>query len=68
MTETPQDVSKAVVKPGQDIVASTAEALRQELKNIIAAGIRKLVVDLQGVAKRDSVGLGLLISAPNSLQ
>lgn len=67
MTEISREGSRAVVKPGADIVASNAKELREELKNLIDRGIRELVVDLGAIEMIDSVGLGLLIAVHNSL-
>jgi len=56
-----------VVRPGQDIVASTAEGLRAEWKKLMQPGAAALTVDLAGVEMIDSVGLGLLIATHNTL-
>ncbi len=55
------------VKPGKDIVASTAPELKTELLKFIEGGVKELTVDLDNVGMVDSVGLGVLIAAHNSL-
>lgn len=57
----------AVVKPGRDIVSSMANAFKAELKNLLDQGIKDLTMDLDGVEMIDSIGMGLLIAAHNSL-
>jgi anti-anti-sigma factor len=42
--------------------------LRAKLREIVASGARELVVDLSDVLMVDSSGIGLLISAHNSLK
>ena len=56
------------VTPGKDIVASMAENFRFELLKFIEEGVKELTVDINGVGLIDSVGLGVLIAAHNSLQ
>jgi anti-sigma B factor antagonist len=59
---------KAVVRPaGDSIVAASIPELRSKMRAIVAVGVRELVVDLTDVRMVDSSGIGLLISAYNSL-
>jgi anti-anti-sigma factor len=67
MTQIVQENDRTVVKPQRDIVVPATDELRQELKNVIAAG-SDLTIDLTGVEIIDSTGLGLLISAHNTLK
>lgn len=67
MSEIEKEGSKAVFRPGRDIVASVISGMRQQLKELMADGITELTIDMSGVEMIDSVGLGLLISAHNSL-
>ncbi|QLA17846.1 STAS domain-containing protein [Desulfolutivibrio sulfoxidireducens] len=67
MSEIVYEAGCAVVRPGRDIVASAAEDLRAELKKVMAQGPGALTVDLAGVGMIDSVGLGLLVAAHNTL-
>jgi anti-anti-sigma factor len=56
-----------VVKPGGDIVASIAADFRQDLLKEVKSGVKRLVVDLNDVEMVDSVGIGVLVAAHNSL-
>ena len=56
------------VTPGKDIVTPMAEEFRAELLELVEDGVKALTVDLDGVGVVDSVGLGVLIAAHNSLQ
>ncbi len=57
----------AVVKPGRDIVSSMANEFKSELKGLVDQGVKELTMDLNGVEMIDSIGMGLLIAAHNSL-
>lgn len=63
-----QDVIIKFYKPEGDITASSAPIIRTELKNLIADGVRDLVVDLINTHVIDSTGIGLLVATHNSLQ
>jgi anti-anti-sigma factor len=65
---TVQDESQALIRPETDIVAASVAGLRSRLRGLIGAGVRDLVMDLSAVQMVDSAGLGLLISAHNSLR
>jgi len=58
---------KVVIKPGRDIVASAVDEFRGEIVSILEQGAAGLVIDMGGVEMIDSVGIGLLIAAHNSL-
>jgi anti-anti-sigma factor len=61
--------TKAVVRPdGDSIVAASLPELRSKIRAIVGEGVRELVVDLTDVHMVDSSGIGLLISAHNSLR
>jgi anti-anti-sigma factor len=61
--------NKAVIRPaGDSIVAASIPELRSKMRGIVDEGIRELVVDLTDVQMVDSSGIGLLISAYNSLR
>lgn len=53
--------------PAGDIVASVTDELRGRLKEIMQAASGPLVLDLSRVELIDSVGIGLLIAAHNTL-
>lgn len=62
-----QEENEAVVRPEGDVVAAFVPELRSRLLELVRAGVRQLVLDLSNVKMVDSLGLGLLISAHNSL-
>jgi anti-sigma B factor antagonist len=69
MIEITREENKALVRPGSDdIVAASVPELRTKMRAIVEAGVREMVVDLAGVHMVDSSGIGLLISAYNSLR
>ncbi len=67
MTDAMTDNSEIVVKPGRDIVASMVEEFRRELRDLAQRRPAALRLDLAEVDMIDSLGLGLLISAHNTL-
>jgi len=68
MSEIINDAAKTIVIPDCDIVASTADALKKELKLAIDDAPESLTIDLSKVVMIDSMGLGVLIAAHNSLK
>jgi anti-anti-sigma factor len=68
ITVTRED-NRVVVRPsGNHIVAASIPELRSQMRGMVEEGVRDLVVDLDGVNMVDSSGIGLLISAYNSLR
>ncbi len=64
-----REANKAVVRPaGDGIVAASLPELRLKMREMVEAGVRELVLDLTDVRMVDSSGIGLLISAFNSLR
>ena len=59
--------SKKTMKPGKNIVASMVKDFRKKLLKSVESGITDLTLDFTGVEIVDSVGLGVLIAAHNSL-
>jgi anti-anti-sigma factor len=59
---------KAVVITQGDLVASIIQDLRAQLTSLVSDGLKELVIDLSGSEIVDSLGIGLLIAAHNSLQ
>jgi len=57
----------AVLKPGEDIVASMAVTFKETLRKAASENPGGLTLDLEGVEMVDSVGLGLLVATHNSL-
>jgi len=69
MIQLTREDDKAVIRPeGEDVVASSAPEIRSKMRVALEEGFRDLVVDLVNVRMVDSVGIGLLISAHNSLR
>lgn len=56
-----------ILCPAGDIVASVTDELRARLKDIMQGDCGPLVIDLSRVELVDSVGIGLLIAAHNTL-
>lgn len=67
MSEIVTGVDQTTVKPGEDMVASMAEGFKGELLSAVNASQGNLVIDLDGVSMVDSVGIGVIIAAYNSL-
>jgi anti-anti-sigma factor len=64
-----RDGEKAVIRPsGVDVVASSVPELRSKMRGVVDDGAREVVMDLANVQMVDSSGIGLLISAHNSLR
>ena len=68
MAGTKKKITKKTIKPGKDIMASMAEDFRKRLLKLVKQGIQDLTIDFSGVEMVDSVGLGVLIAAHNSLE
>ncbi len=69
MIELIRDENRVVIRPaGSDIVAASVPELRSKMREVVSAGSREVVVDLTNVEMVDSTGIGLLISAHNSLR
>lgn len=67
MSEILNDGQRTVVRPGADVVASMAEELKEDLLSAVNESQGDLVIDLQGVEIVDSVGIGVIIAAHNTL-
>jgi anti-anti-sigma factor len=63
-----QEQNKAVIHPAGDVVAASIDELRQVMQGMLGGGVREMTVDLTHVRMIDSRGIGLLISAHNSLR
>lgn len=57
----------ATVIPGGDLVASSVVELRPALRDLVRGGVREIILDLRRAEMLDSMGIGLLLSAYNSL-
>lgn len=60
--------SHKITRPGKDIVASRAEEFRKRLLKLLDSGVEVLTIDLRNVKMIDSMGLGVVIAAHNSLK
>ena len=69
MIELIRDENRVIIRPvGTDIVAASVPELRSKMRDLVHEGSREVVVDLTNVEMVDSTGIGLLISAHNSLR
>jgi anti-anti-sigma factor len=68
MEEAIKQQKQTLIAPGRDIVASHAQELRRTLWSLIEEGVTDVTIDLAGVQMIDSIGLGVLIAAHNSLK
>ena len=62
-----RDGSRGVLKLESNLVASAVDGLRVLVNNTIKEGVKELTIDLSGISIVDSMGIGFLISAHNSL-
>ena len=53
---------------GRIVLGEESVALRERVKGLLAAGKKKIVLDLKDVTLIDSSGLGALVSAHSSAQ
>ena len=60
--------SKKTIKPGKEIIASKVNGFRKKLLKIIDQGIKEIVMDFGGVKTVDSMGLGVIIAANNTVE
>jgi anti-anti-sigma factor len=67
MSEIVNQGNETIVKPGTDVVASMAENFKTELLSVINDSSSEVVIDLEGVEMVDSVGIGVIIAAHNTL-
>jgi anti-anti-sigma factor len=67
MSELIKDGDQATIKPGIDVVASMAEDFKNELLAAINESEGDFYIDLNGVEMVDSVGIGVIIAAHNTL-
>ena len=61
------DGTKATVEIIGDVVASAVQELRPQVKALIDKGVTEITIDFSRVSVIDSMGIGLLIAAYNSL-
>jgi serine/threonine-protein kinase RsbW len=58
---------EALIHPAGDVVAAQVPELRSALRGALANGVVQMTIDFANVEMVDSTGLGLLISAHNSI-
>jgi anti-sigma B factor antagonist len=68
MSEIKRDSDSATIIPSADIVAGEVQSFRAELLGLINEKVLKITVDLGSVEMIDSSGIGVFISAQNSLR
>ena len=68
MAKGKKKTTKKTVKLDKDIIASMAADFRDKLLKLVKEGIEELTLDLRQVEMVDSVGLGVIIAAHNSLR
>jgi anti-sigma B factor antagonist len=68
MSEITQGEGQTTVLPSADIVAGEVKNFRAELLKILEDGSKNITVDLSEVQMIDSSGIGVFISAQNSLK
>jgi len=57
-----------VLQTEGDLIAANVPVIRTKLREMVASGILHLTLDLAATKMVDSAGLGLLISAHNSIK
>jgi len=67
MSEITKQGEQTIIKPAQNIVASMAQEFRKDLLSLVEEGSKDLIADLTGVTMIDSIGIGILVAAHNSL-
>jgi anti-sigma B factor antagonist len=55
------------VAPATDVVASLVGELRPAMRDLVRSGVRQMVLDLGRAEMVDSTGIGLMLSAFNSI-
>jgi len=67
MSEIVKEADQTIIKPGADVVASMAESFKGELLSAVNSSDGAFVIDLDGVAMVDSVGIGVILACHNTL-
>ena len=60
--------SKKIIKPGKDILTPMVQDIKEQIISLMDKGTKEITIDFNGIDDIDSNGLGLLISAYNSLK
>ncbi len=56
-----------VVRPGKEVVASMADGFKEKLLEAVKDGTKELIIDFNSVEMIDSIGIGVIIAAHNSM-
>ena len=67
MSESTRQDGVTIVKLDQDFTAAEAEEIKKELLGVINGLEGEMTIDFLKVKKVDSIGLGILVAAQNSL-
>lgn len=59
---------KKIIKPGKNIITPMVQDIKGQMLSILDKGEKEITIDFSGIEDIDSNGLGLLISAHNSLK
>ncbi len=65
--EVQRDGRKATILPAGDITASIVGPLKPRMKSLVDDGVTAIVFDLARTTMVDSVGIGLIVAAHNSV-
>ena len=68
MAKSRKKPTKKTFRPGKDLVTSVAQNLMPKLIRSMESGIKNVTINFSGVNALDSMGLGLIIAAHNSLE
>lgn len=67
MSEIRRQGTTATIRPGKNILASTADEFKGLIKSLIHDGVTELTLDCVRMTMLDSIGVGILVAAHNSL-
>lgn len=67
MSQIMNENNQTIIKPESDVVASMAEEFKNELISAIDSSSDEFVIDLDNAKMVDSVGIGVIIAAHNTL-
>ncbi len=68
MGEISKTADKIIIRPNKDIVSSTVNEFKNELKLLLKESPKEIEIDMSGVGILDSLGIAILIQTHNSLQ
>jgi len=68
MTEREVDGVSVVALDGRIVLGEESNALREKVKSMIAAGKKKIILNMDNITFIDSAGLGTLVAAHHSVK